>query len=78
MPFKNVQEAVKRHPNLKKYSAKAQRGWLSSINACFKSGGDDSKCFPIAYATANKIDGKKGGSANQVAKELLKIARLII
>jgi hypothetical protein len=78
MPFKNVQEAVKRHPNLKKYSAKAQGAWVSAINSCFDGGGDDSKCFPIAYSVANKIDGKKGGSMKQVANELIKIARLIL
>lgn len=78
MPFKDVQEAVKKHPNLKKYSAKAQRAWVSAINACFDGGGNDSKCFPIAYSVANKIDGKKSSSEKQVAEELVKIARLIL
>jgi len=59
MPFKSVEEAIKKHPGLKKYSQKAQRGWLKSINSCFAGGGDDGKCFPIAWSVANKADSKK-------------------
>jgi hypothetical protein len=76
MPFKNVEDAVKKHPNLKKYSAKAQRAWVSAINSCFDGGGDDSKCFPIAYAAANRVDGKKT-TKSHIANELVKIANLI-
>lgn len=59
MPFKSIEEATKKHPGLKKYSEKAQRGWLKSINSCFAGGGDDGKCFPIAWSVANKVDSKK-------------------
>lgn len=58
MPYKNVEEAIKKHPGLKEYSAKAQRGWFKSINKCFEDGGKDDKCFPIAWSVANKVDGK--------------------
>lgn len=59
MPYKNVAEAIKKHPGLKNYSAKAQRGWYKSINQCFADGGKDDKCFPIAWSVANKVDGKE-------------------
>lgn len=58
MPYKNVDEAVKKHPNLKKYSTKARRGWVGSFNSCNKSGGSDEKCFAVAFSVANKVDGK--------------------
>ena len=75
MPYKTLQEALKKHPNLKDYSAKAQRGWLGSINQCFADGGNDEKCFAIAYSTANKVDGK---SSKGAALELLRVARSLI
>ena len=62
MPFDSIEQAKKKHPNLSKYSEKAQRGWLKSINQCFSDGGDDGKCFPIAYSVANKVDGKKAST----------------
>ena len=60
MPYKTIEEAEKKNTGLKKYSEKAKRGWLKSLNSCFKDGGDDNKCFAIAYSTANKVDNKKG------------------
>jgi len=59
MPFESVEEAVKKHPNLSKYSAKARRGWLSSFNSAMESGKDESASFAIAYSVANNVDGKK-------------------
>jgi len=76
MPFNSIDDAIKKHPNLKKYSAKAQRAWLSAINSCFDSGGDDSKCFPIAYSAANKVDGKKS-SKKDIAREIVDIAKML-
>jgi len=58
MPYDSVQDAVKRHPNLGKYSAKAQRAFVSAFNSAFESGKDEGTCFAIAYAAANKVDGK--------------------
>lgn len=71
MPFKSLEEARKKHPNLTKYSEKAQRGWLKAINDCFANGGDDEKCFAIAYSVANRVDKKA------VAVELLRVARML-
>jgi hypothetical protein len=77
MPFKSVEEAKKKHPSLGKYSEKAQSGWLKSINNCFSQGGNDSKCFPIAWSVANKVDGKKAKNM-EIAKQLLKMAKEIV
>jgi len=71
MPFKSVEDAVKKHPGLGKYSQKAQRGWLGAINDCFAGGGNDAKCFPIAWSVANKIDKKKAGMLERVAYDYI-------
>lgn len=62
MPYGSVSEAERKNPGLKKYSDKAKRGWLSSFNSCMKDGGKESKCFAIAYAVANKADGRRSSS----------------
>jgi len=67
MPFKSVEEAVKKHPNLDKYSAKAKRGWLKSFNNAFEQKpGDEGYAFAVAYSVANKIDGKKAASKEEM------------
>ena len=58
MPFKTVEEAVKKHPNLDKYSAKAQRAWLSAFNSAIEKN-DEGSAFAISYSVANKVDSKK-------------------
>ncbi len=59
MPYKSVQEAIQKHPNLKKYSPKAQRSWFKSFDRCWfaSHGRDEGMCFRIAYAAANRTDG---------------------
>lgn len=64
MPYKSIEDALKTKPNLKKYSDKAQRAWISAFNSAYKSGKPESSCFAIAYSVANKIDGKKNINAN--------------
>ena len=61
MPYDSVQQAISKHPNLKKYSTKAQRAWMKSFNACCKTNdsGDESRCFKVAYSVASKIDSKR-------------------
>lgn len=75
MPFKSVDEAVKKHPGLANYSEKARRGWFKSINKCFEGGGEDSKCFPIAWSVANKVDGKKPKSKKSTLTQPLRTRR---
>jgi hypothetical protein len=58
MPYDSVADAVKKHPNLKKYSAKAQRAFVSAFNSAHESGKDEGSCFAIGYSAANKVDGK--------------------
>ena len=62
MPFEGVEEAIERHPNLKKYSAKAKRGWVESFNNAWESKKDESYAFAVAYSVANGIDKKKNAS----------------
>lgn len=62
MPYTSIQEAEKSNSGLSKYSEKAKRGWLSAFNTCMADGGDESKCFAIAYSVANKVDGKKSAA----------------
>jgi superoxide dismutase len=59
MPYKSVNEAVKKHPNLSEYSDKAQSGWVKSFNNAIEEKDDESYAFAVAYSVANKIDGKK-------------------
>ena len=73
MPFQSVSEAVKKHPNLKKYSQKAKNAWVKSFNSSYDSKKDEGYAFSVAYSTANKIDGKKAA-----AEELLRVAKLLI
>lgn len=58
-PYRSVQDAIALHPNLKKYSRKARSAWVKAFNSCWRSsdGGDEGKCFRIAYAAANRVDG---------------------
>ena len=90
MPYKSVDEAVKKHPNLNKYSAKAQRAWFSAFNSAFDSGKSDEASFSVAYSVANKVDGKAtiNGNSNfnqrrsktdevKIAKELVRLSRML-
>lgn len=63
MPFENIEEAIQRHPNLKRYSEKAQNAWLSAFNNAFEKN-DEGTSFAIAYSVANKIDNIK--KANKI------------
>lgn len=76
MPYKTVQDAVKKHPNLNKYSDKAKSGWLKSFNNAYESKKDESYAFSVAYSVANKIDGKSS-SMNKIAREILKVAKVV-
>ena len=58
MPFDSAAEAVKKHPNLSKYSAKAQRAFVHAFNSAYESGKDEGTCFAIGYSAAKKADGK--------------------
>lgn len=74
MPWNTVEEAEKASPGLKKHSDKAKRGWLSSFNGCMDDGGDESKCFAIAYSVANKVDKKACIDDRGIATELMRAA----
>lgn len=72
MPFENVDDALKKHPNLSKYSAKARRGWVSAFNSAMESGKDESASFAIAYSVANNVDGKKNiNESKKASTELI-------
>lgn len=58
MPFKNISEAIKKHPNLEKYSDKAKDAWLSAFNSAWDRKQDEGYAFATAYSVANKIDKK--------------------
>jgi hypothetical protein len=77
MPFDSAAEAVKSHPNLSKYSAKAQRAFVHAFNSAYESGKDEGSCFAIGYSAANQVDGKTASVRSIVASELMKIAKLI-
>lgn len=64
MPFDSVKEALEKHPNLKKYSAKARRGWVKAFNNAMESKNDESYAFAVAYSAANKVDDKKNINAS--------------
>lgn len=66
MPFKSPSDAIKDHPNLKKYSKKAQDAWVKAFNNAFKQYKDEGKSYATAYSVANKIDGVK--SISQLKK----------
>lgn len=76
MPYKSVNEAVKKHPNLNKYSDKAKKAWVSAFNSAFDQKNDESYAFAVAYSVANKIDGKRKKSSF-VVRELIKISKLL-
>jgi len=62
MPYRSVKEAIQKHPNLAKYSPKAQSAWFKAFNSCWfatKGTKDEGKCFRIAYSAANKAAGVK-------------------
>lgn len=59
MPYASIKELVKKRPNLKKYSAKAKKVFLGAFNSVMEKDSDEGKAFKIAYAAANKIDGKE-------------------
>lgn len=63
MPYDNVSEAVKKHPNLDKYSAKAKSAWVKAFNNAWESKNDESYAFAVAYSAANNVDGKKRKAA---------------
>lgn len=63
MPYDNVSEAIKKHPNLDKYSAKAKRAWVKAFNNAWESKNDESYAFAVAYSAANNVDGKKRKAA---------------
>ena len=77
MPYKTIDQAVKKNKGLEKYSKKAQKGWISAFNDVMERDGDEQKAFAVAYSVANKIDGKKSSSDMNVSEELVKIARLL-
>lgn len=58
MPYSNISQAIKKHPNLKKYSKKAQEAWIKAFNNAYKNYKDESKSFAVAYSVANRIDKK--------------------
>ena len=59
MPFSSPSDAIKDHPNLKKYSKKAQKAWVEAFNSAYKQYDDEGKAFATAYSVANEIDGVK-------------------
>lgn len=73
MPFSGVSEAVKKHPNLKKYSKKGQSAWVKSFNSAYESKHDEAYAFSTAYSVANRI-----GSKTKVACELLRVAQMLL
>jgi hypothetical protein len=70
MPYSGVTEALEKHPNLKKYSAKARRGWVSSFNSAIESGKGESYAFAVAYSVANDVDGKENINDKKKAASL--------
>lgn len=71
MPYASVKDAVKRHPNLKKYSAKAKRAFVHAFNASAERGKEDDYNFAVAYSAANKVDGIDSRRVEEMADAVL-------
>ena len=74
MPYGSVTEAVKKHPNLNKYSNKAKDAWVKAFNNAWKTKPKEEYAFAVAYSVANKMDNKKAS----VARELIKLSKRLI
>jgi hypothetical protein len=69
MPYSNPKDAVEAHPNLKKYSDKAVRGFVASFNSSETNGHSEKECFAIAYSVANKVDKKTAALKEEILSE---------
>jgi hypothetical protein len=76
MPWDSVEEAEKKVPGIKNYSAKGKRAWLSTFNSCYADKGDSKSCYAIAHASARKADGKK--ASDDIARSLLEVAKELL
>jgi hypothetical protein len=54
-PFKDVQDLLTRHPNLKKYPEDAQMVFLEVFNSIYNETKDDARAFSGAYSKMNKF-----------------------
>lgn len=54
MPYKNVSEAEKKNPGIRRLPPKAKRAWVAAFNSAKERGEDDETAAKIAWAAANR------------------------
>ena len=56
MPYRSVEDAIKKHPNLSRYSKKAQDAWVKAFNSAYAYKKDETYAFAVAWSSARNFD----------------------